>query len=72
MTLINNIRKSYVPVVFILQLIIVPICIVVIGNYLYSLEFFSPIPYIAVMVIAAFFLSNFFYLFKSRITIKKS
>ncbi|NHB98203.1 hypothetical protein [Photorhabdus stackebrandtii] len=71
MTFINNIRKSYVPVVFILQLIIVPICIVVIGNYLYSLEFFSPIPYIAVMVIAAFFLSNFFIFSRTESQLKK-
>ncbi|PHM37637.1 hypothetical protein Xmau_03855 [Xenorhabdus mauleonii] len=58
MAFINSIRKSYVPVVFVLHLIITPLCITIIGNYLFYMDFFSPTPYIALMVIFSFFLSK--------------
>ncbi|MBC8950088.1 hypothetical protein [Xenorhabdus sp. TS4] len=71
MTFINSIRKSYVPMVFVLQLIIVPLCITIIGNYLFYMDFFSFTPYIALMVIAALFLSNRFVFSKTTSQLNK-
>ncbi|WP_426575589.1 hypothetical protein ACP179_01710 (plasmid) [Xenorhabdus stockiae] len=71
MTLINILRKIYTPVALSLQLIMIPICIITIGIYLFSGDLFSMPPLIAGIIITISLLTNRLVFSKTKSKIEK-